>query len=70
LRFPAWKALRATNALERIHEDCRRCAKTQSCLPTSHAVLLLLFGRLRSGAVKLRALDGRKDMPKADQEAA
>lgn len=72
LRFPAsqWKALRTTNALERINEEFRRRTKTQSSLPSSDAVLLLLFGLLRSGAVKLRALDGWRDMPKADQEAA
>jgi transposase-like protein len=72
LQFPPsqWKALRTTNALERINEEFRRRTKTQSSLPSSDAVLLLLFGLLRSGAVKLRALDGWKDMPKADQEAA
>ena len=72
LRFPAsqWKALRTTNALERINEEFRRRTKTQSSLPSSDAVLLLLFGLLRSGAVKLRALDGWKDMRKSDQEAA
>ena len=72
LRFPAsqWKALRTTNALERINEEFRRRTKTQSSLPSSDAVLLLLFGLLRSGAVTLRALDGWKDMPKVDQEAA
>jgi putative transposase len=72
LRFPAsqWKALRTTNALERINEEFRRRTKTQSSLPSSDAVLLLLFGLLRSGAVRLRALDGWRDMPKADQEAA
>src|SRR4051812_32496911 len=72
LRFPAsqWKALRTTNALERINEEFRRRTKTQSSLPSSDAVLLLLFGLLRSGAVKLRALDGWKEMPKSAQEAA
>src|SRR2546426_4277283 len=72
LRFPAsqWKALRTTNALERINEEFRRRTKTQSSLPSSDAVLLLLFGLLRSGAVKLRALDGWRDMPTADQAAA
>jgi putative transposase len=72
LRFPAsqWKALRTTNSLERINEEFRRRTKTQSSLPSSDAVLLLLFGLLRSGAVKLRALVGWKDMPKTAQEAA
>ena len=59
LRFPPsqWKALRTTNALERINEEFRRRTKTQASLPGQDAVLLLLFGLLRSGQVKLRALD-------------
>ena len=58
LRFPSsqWKALRTTNALERINEEFRRRTKTQASLPGQDAVLLLLFGLLRSGQVKLRAL--------------
>lgn len=65
LRFPRsqWKALRTTNALERINEEFRRRTKTQASLPTADAVLLLLFGLLRSGLVHLRAIDGCKDMP-------
>jgi putative transposase len=64
LRFPAsqWKALRTTNALERINEEFRRRTKTQASLPSQDAVLLLLFGLLRSGQVKLRALVGYHDM--------
>ena len=64
LRFPAaqWKALRTTNALERINEEFRRRTKTQSSLPGQDAVLLLLFGLLRSGQVKLRALVGYQEM--------
>jgi transposase-like protein len=51
LRFPAsqWKALRTTNALERINEEFRRRTKTQASLPSQDSVLLLLFGLLRSG---------------------
>jgi transposase-like protein len=66
-RFPKsqWKALRTTNALERIHGEFRRRTKTQSSLPSSDAVLLLLFGLLRSGAVKLRRMDGWEDLPRA-----
>ena len=65
-RFPKsqWKALRTTNALERINGEFRRRTKTQSSLPSSDAVLLLLFGLLRSGAVKLRKMDGWDDMPR------
>jgi putative transposase len=64
-RFPKsqWKALRTTNALERINGEFRRRTKTQSSLPSCEAVLLLLFGLLRSGAVKLRRMDGWEDLP-------
>src|SRR5262249_5857937 len=64
VRYPAsqWKALRTTNALERINEEFRRRTKTQASLPSQDAVLLLLFGLLRSGQVKLRALVGYQDL--------
>jgi transposase-like protein len=67
LRFPQlqWKALRTTNALERINEEFRRRTKTQASLPGEDAVLLLLYGLLRSGQIVLRRIDGRHDMPKA-----
>ncbi len=44
--FPTaqWKALRTTNALQRINEEFRRRTKTQASLPNEEAVLLLLFG--------------------------
>lgn len=57
-----WKALRTTNALERINEEFRRRTKTQASLPSQDAVLLLLFGLLRSGQVKLRKIDGWQEM--------
>lgn len=71
LRFPPsqWKALRTTNALERINEEFRRRTKTQASLPSQDAVLLLLFGLLRSGQVKLRALVGYHDMEVAKAAA-
>ena len=71
LRFPSsqWKALRTTNALERINEEFRRRTKTQASLPGQDAVLLLLFGLLRSGQVKLRALVGYQDMEGMKQAA-
>lgn len=67
LRFPPsqWKALRTTNALERINEEFRRRVKTQALLPSADAVLLLLFGLLRTGHITLRRLDGWTDMPTA-----
>ena len=71
LRFPSsqWKALRTTNALERINEEFRRRTKTQASLPGQDAVLLLLFGLLRSGQVKLRALVGYQDMEQVKKAA-
>jgi putative transposase len=70
--FPAsqWKALRTTNALERINEEFRRRTKTQASLPSEEAVLFLLFGLLRSGQVKLRRLIGWQEMPSLQMEAA
>ena len=74
LHFPPmqWKALRTTNALERINEEFRRRTKTQAMLPNADAVLLLLFALLRSGQVRLRRLDGWRSLPaaRAPQEAA
>ena len=71
LRFPRsqWKALRTTNALERINEEFRRRTKTQASLPSQDAVLLLLFGLLRSGQIKLRVLDGYEDMKEVKKAA-
>jgi putative transposase len=65
LQFPQsqWKALRTTNALERINEEFRRRTKTQASLPGEDAVLLLLYGLLRSGQIVLRRIDGRHQMP-------
>src|SRR5215469_13914446 len=66
LQFPSsqWKALRTTNALERINEEFRRRTKTQASLPDEDSVLLLLYGLLRSGQIVLRRIDGRNDLPK------
>jgi putative transposase len=65
LRFPRsqWKALRTTNALERINEEFRRRTKTQASLPSQDAVLLLLFGLLRAGHIRVRKIDGWQEMP-------
>ncbi len=72
VRFPIaqWKALRTTNALERINEEFRRRVKTQGSLPSQDAVMLLLFGLLRSGQIKLRALVGYHDMGKVTERPA
>jgi transposase-like protein len=64
-----WKALRTTNTLERINEEFRRRTKTQASLPNEEAVLLLLFGLLRSGQVKLRRLVGWHDLTALNQRS-
>ncbi|MGO9607060.1 MAG: IS256 family transposase [Candidatus Binataceae bacterium] len=70
--FPVsqWKALRTTNALERINEEFRRRTKTQASLPNEEAVLLLLFGLLRSGQIKLRRLVGWQELKTGSEPAA
>jgi transposase-like protein len=70
--FPTsqWKALRTTNALERINEEFRRRTKTQASLPSEEAVLFLLFGLLRSGQVRLRRLVGWQDLTSSQMQAA
>jgi transposase-like protein len=69
--FPVsqWKALRTTNALERINEEFRRRTKTQASLPNEEAVLLLLFGLLRSGQIKLRRLVGWQELESSSKSA-
>jgi len=59
-RFPKaqWKTLRTTNVIERLHEEFRRRVKTQGALPTEDAAVVLLFGLVASGQIKLRRIDG------------
>jgi putative transposase len=64
-----WKALRTTNALERINEEFRRRTKTQASLPSEEAVLLLMFGLLRSGQIRLRRVVGWHELDSASPTA-
>jgi transposase-like protein len=59
-RFPTspWKALRTTNAIERLHGEFRRRVRTQGSLPHAQAAELLLFGLLSSGQIRMRRIDG------------
>lgn len=59
-----WKALRTTNAIERINEEFRRRTKTQASLPNDTAVVLLMYGLLCSGQIQLRRIGGWKDLPR------
>ena len=40
--------------IERLHEEFRRRVKTQGSLPTEDAALVLLFGLVASGQIRLR----------------
>jgi transposase-like protein len=60
-----WKTLRTTNVIERLHEEFRRRVKTQGALPTEDAALVLLFGLVVSGQIRLRRLDGWRQIPAA-----
>jgi transposase-like protein len=53
-----WKTLRTTNTIERLHEEFRRRVKTHGSLPSEDAALVLLFGLVASGQIKLRRIDG------------
>jgi len=62
-----WKTLRTTNAIERLNLEFRRRIKTQSSFPTPEAALLLLFGLVISGQVKMRKIDGWKELSDAEK---
>jgi transposase-like protein len=64
-QFPEsqWKTLRTTNVIERLHEEFRRRVKTQGSLPTEDAALVLLFGLVAGGQIRLRRLDGWRHIP-------
>ena len=68
-QFPPsqWKALRTTNAIERINEEFRRRTKTQASLPNEDAVVLLMFGLLCNGQIRLRRMVGWKDLPRTNR---
>ncbi|MFH0779044.1 MAG: IS256 family transposase, partial [Candidatus Eisenbacteria bacterium] len=58
--FPSemWKSLRTTNMIERVNEEFRRRIKTQGSFPTEASALILLYGLVACGAIRLRKIDG------------
>jgi transposase-like protein len=60
LSFPQaqWKALRTTNIIERLNQEFRRRVKTQGMFPTESSILILLFGLVASGMVRMRRIPG------------
>ncbi len=65
---PQWKTLRTTNVIERLHEEFRRRVKTQGALPTEDAAVVLLFGLVASGQIRLRKIDGWRRLPAVIRE--
>lgn len=63
-RFPhhQWKSLRSTNTIERLNGEFRRRVKTQGSLPNAQAAERLLFGLLISGQIRMRRIDGWRQM--------
>ena len=57
-----WKTLRTTNVIERLHEEFRRRVKTQGSLPSEDAALILLFSLVASGQIRLRRIDGWRNI--------
>lgn len=70
-RFPKsmWKSLRTTNCLERLNEEFRRRTKTQGSFPNENAALVLFYGLLAFGQIRLRKIDGWKAIPKMKDAA-
>jgi transposase-like protein len=64
-QFPKsqWKTLKTTNVIERLHEESRRRVNTRGSLPTEDAALVLLFGLVIGGQIRLRRLDGWRQIP-------
>ena len=63
-RFPKqqWKTIRTTNVIERLNGEFRRRVKTQGSLPSEDSALILLFSLVATGQIKLRKLDGYKQL--------
>ena len=57
-----WKALRSTNVIERLHEEFRRRVKTPGSLPREDAALILLVSLVVSGQIRLRRIDGWRNI--------
>ncbi|MBI5378766.1 MAG: IS256 family transposase [Nitrospirae bacterium] len=70
-RFPKtqWKSLRTTNAIERLNGEFRRRVKTQGGLPNAQAAERWLFGLLVSGQIRMRRMDGWREMDQIPENA-
>ena len=68
-RYPRrqWKSLRTTNPIERLNGEFRRRTKTQGSFRNESSALVLLWGLIAFGYVRLRKIDGWKEMPRVTQ---
>lgn len=68
-RFPKsqWKSLRTTNVLERVNGEFRRRTKTQGSFRHEQSALTLLFGLIAMGQIRLRKIDGWRDLSRWEE---
>jgi transposase-like protein len=64
-RYPErqWKSLRTTNPIERLNGEFRRRTKTQGSFRNESSALVLLWGLIAFGYVRMRKIDGWQEMP-------
>lgn len=64
MSFPQaqWRSLKTTNIVERLNHEVRRRTKTQGVFLTQSLVLVLLFGLVASGMVRMRKIGGYETM--------
>ena len=64
-RYPErqWKSLRTTNPIERLNGEFRRRTKTQGSFRNESSALVVLWGLIAFGYVRLRKINGWQEMP-------
>lgn len=65
-----WRCLRTTNVIERIFGEFRRRTKTQGAFPTPEAIVIVLWGTLATGGIRLRKLHGYRTMTETTRHQA
>lgn len=65
-----WKSLRTTNVLENLNREFRRRTKTQGSFATEAAAVTLLWGLVAFGQIRLRRIDGYRDIGKLLRDEA
>jgi hypothetical protein len=71
LKYPRamWKCVRTTNAIERLNEEIRRRLKTQCQLGSPRTPVLLIYGLVESGQIRMRRIDGWQHLSKKSSPA-